>query len=1030
MENMKRKAFSGIVLMLFLTSTFSTTFNIHTVGASGTIYIRPDGSVDPPTAPIQHVGDATYIFTANISDTIVVERNSIVVDGAGYTLRGLWNGIGIDLSHRMNVTVKEIRITSFGTGILLSDSSGNTLSDSTVINNTEYGINLVGSSRNTLQRNNIIDNRLGINLDASGFNTLSGNAITNDYEGIHLYSSSTNTFSGNIVTNNQQNPILIERSSGNTFSGNTVTNNYYDGIWLWGSSDNELSNNTVTTNYGHGIVLQGSSRNTLHANNILDNHQYGIYLRRTIYSGSTDNTILRNTITNNGGGIQIYDDALLPPYSYGNLIYHNNFIDNTVQVHVEYENTWDDGYPSGGNYWSDYTGLDEFSGPYQNETENDGIGDTPYIINAKNRDRYPHMHILDFTPPITPVVADDGEYTSSTTWLHATWSSSDPESGIADYHYAIGTSREGTDIVGWTSVGTATEVTHIGLNLIIGSTYYFSVKAKNEQGLWSEVGTSDGITVTIITFDLSPGWGTKELFVPIYYPSREAPGTVVLGVHNRRDMWYLVEVYGRQPPQPWERMHPWDLPYLAPWGEKTFSYVPEAGDEIKLVVWNDLNDETLTALWTLDFATRALLGVSISSQVTNSEEFTVKLATFYNEVLTAVGYLRIGQWKKAALELGKVLATSTKAQGALVSLLELVGIKVTIGTIVSKALLMPFNYIVNVLSTGGWRLIVNANKEPFTEEVIFTAREKVPPAIPDVRVTKSLTIIQEEPYYVGETINAQFSITNRGTAPIVLNIVTVGGRGPKGDADVRDFSFKTDLTLTPGGSYHYEGELKLLDSGSYHFFIAYQTSDGKWETSVPTEAETVNTMDITVNPIPERWIVAELGSPGELRVYDSQNRITGLVSGEDVNEIPYSIYYENIVVILAPADSYLYQVAGTGEGSYNLTVTNATEQELATFNATDIPTSANAIHQYTIDWTAVSQGGGGVTVQIDSDGDGMSELTFTSDNELTRDEFMSHLPPEEVFPMWIVGVAVATIAIVTVAIGVFWRRRKQPPTKG
>jgi nitrous oxidase accessory protein NosD len=52
-------------------------------------------------------------------------------------------------------------------------------------------------------------------------------------------------------------------------------------------------------------------------------------------------------------------------------------------------NTWDNGYPSGGNYWSDYSGVDEYSGPYQNETGSDGIGDTPYIIDEKNCDRYP-----------------------------------------------------------------------------------------------------------------------------------------------------------------------------------------------------------------------------------------------------------------------------------------------------------------------------------------------------------------------------------------------------------------------------------------------------------------------------------------------------------------------------------------------------------------------------------------------------------------------------------------------------------------
>jgi hypothetical protein len=93
------------------------------------------------------------------------------------------------------------------------------------------------------------------------------------------------------------------------------------------------------------------------------------------------------------------------------------------------------------------------------------------------------------------VVTDDGEYTSNTTQLHAAWSSSDPESGIVEYQYAIGTSSGETDVVGWTSTGTDTEVTHTGLSLAAGKTYYIAVKAKNGAGAWSNVGVSDGIAV-------------------------------------------------------------------------------------------------------------------------------------------------------------------------------------------------------------------------------------------------------------------------------------------------------------------------------------------------------------------------------------------------------------------------------------------------------------------------------------------------------------------------------------------------------
>jgi parallel beta-helix repeat protein len=74
-------------------------------------------------------------------------------------------------------------------------------------------------------------------------------------------------------------------------------------------------------------------------------------------------------------------------------VFHNNFLNNTVQASDTgtTNNVWDNGYPSGGNYWSDYTGVDNCSGPRQNICPHpDGIGDTPYVFNH-NQDSYPLM---------------------------------------------------------------------------------------------------------------------------------------------------------------------------------------------------------------------------------------------------------------------------------------------------------------------------------------------------------------------------------------------------------------------------------------------------------------------------------------------------------------------------------------------------------------------------------------------------------------------------------------------------------------
>jgi hypothetical protein len=83
------------------------------------------------------------------------------------------------------------------------------------------------------------------------------------------------------------------------------------------------------------------------------------------------------------------------------VIYHNNFVGNTIQASVDsasVSNAWDNGYPSGGNYWSDYNGTDLYNGPYQNVTGSDGIGDTTYSIDANNTDHYPLMYLWVVIP--------------------------------------------------------------------------------------------------------------------------------------------------------------------------------------------------------------------------------------------------------------------------------------------------------------------------------------------------------------------------------------------------------------------------------------------------------------------------------------------------------------------------------------------------------------------------------------------------------------------------------------------------------
>lgn len=300
------------MLSLLLIGMLILTFNIQPVKAdyswTETIYIRADGSVDPDTAPISSADNITYTLTDNIvgdvpadASVIVVERDNIVVDGAGYTLQGTGSGTGIYLSYINNVTIKNIQIKAFSEGIWLDYSSNNSISGNNV-SSSERGI-LLGTY--------------------SDYNTISNNILANNSEGILLF------------------PYL--------------------GI-------------PIPTVWPHPPPI------------------------------STFNIVIGNTIMNNNKGLVfIYSDL--------NFIYQNNFVNNTQQVLLLCEpwdcpNVWNDIYPSGGNYWSDYNGTDLYSGPYQNETGSDGIGDTPYVINSNNTDHYPLMNPWTPAPSVITATID------------------------------------------------------------------------------------------------------------------------------------------------------------------------------------------------------------------------------------------------------------------------------------------------------------------------------------------------------------------------------------------------------------------------------------------------------------------------------------------------------------------------------------------------------------------------------------------------------------------------------------------------
>jgi membrane protease YdiL (CAAX protease family) len=172
---------------------------------------------------------------------------------------------------------------------------------------------------------------------------------------------------------------------------------------------------------------------------------------------------------------------------------------------------------------------------------------------------------------------------------------------------------------------------------------------------------------------------------------------------------------------------------------------------------------------------------------------------------------------------------------------------------------------------------------------------------------------------------------------------------------------------------------------------------------------------------------AELKSPGELRVYDSKGRVTGLLNNKTREEIPRSIYYNGTVMLFNTSDSFVYEVVGIEVGNYRLTVTLIDYKNVVTFNATNIPISAKSTHRYVIDWDKLFRGEKGVNVQVDSDGDETFDWSFDGGKEVTGNEFTP--PLLVIIRPWLPIIIVIIVAIsIIVVIGLTRRRRGQLPS--
>ncbi len=251
-------------------------------------------------------------------------------------------------------------------------------------NPTNYGkITLINCSNFTVQ-NNSIANYTGMTGITGGYHAHGGTGGIG--AGIYLQSSTNATIANNTVSS-----IMGGIGGTGGYYGTGGTGGIGAGIYLQSSDNNTIKNNTISAISGGDGGAGGFYRS---------NGAEGIGVGTYILS-SGNNSLTGCTLLNNNFGVYLSS-------SNRNLIYHNNFINNTNQA---YDNTgtnsWNAPYPTGGNYWSNYNGTDNYSGPGQNITGCDRIGDTPYMNisgGAGAQDNYPLMYPFngDGVNPISP----------------------------------------------------------------------------------------------------------------------------------------------------------------------------------------------------------------------------------------------------------------------------------------------------------------------------------------------------------------------------------------------------------------------------------------------------------------------------------------------------------------------------------------------------------------------------------------------------------------------------------------------------